>query len=117
MEFKQDERSGAFKLLDVNPRIWTWTALGGAAGIDFPFALWTLAQGQSPERQKAKPGAAWMYVSRDLREAMREVLSGKLALKDYLGSLLRHPTLAVFTLEDPLPSLMDLPTSFMRRKA
>ncbi len=117
MEFKQDERSGAFKLLDVNPRIWTWTALGGAAGIDFPFALWTLAQGQSPERQRARPGAAWMYVSRDLPEAMREVWSGRLALKDYLRSLLRHPTLAVFTMEDPLPSLMDLPTSFMRRKA
>jgi D-aspartate ligase len=117
MEFKQDERSRAFKLLDVNPRIWTWTALGDAAGIDFPFALWTLANGQSPERKRARPGAAWMYVSRDLPEAMREIWSGKLALKDYMRSLLRHPTLAVFTLEDPLPSLMDLPASFSRRKA
>jgi D-aspartate ligase len=114
MEFKQDERTGAYKLLDVNPRIWTWTALGGAAGIDFPHALWMLAQGNPPARQRARPGASWMYLSRDLPQALRQVWNGKLALNDYMRSLARHPTFAVFALEDPLPGLIDLPASTMR---
>jgi predicted ATP-grasp superfamily ATP-dependent carboligase len=117
MEFKRDERNGSYKLLDVNPRIWTWTALGQPAGVDFPFALWTLAQGSPPNRQKARPGAAWMYFSRDLPEAFREIRDGRLSIGEYLRALSRHPALAVFSLEDPLPSILDLPASFMRRKA
>lgn len=117
MEFKKDENSGAYKLLDVNPRIWTWTALGEPAGVDFPHALWTLAQGAVPERAKAKPGASWMYVSRDLPEALREIRQGSLGFSQYLRSFVRASSLAVFDLGDPVPSLVDLPTSFMRRKA
>ena len=117
MEFKKDENSDAYKLLDVNPRIWTWTALGKPAGVDFPHALWTLAQGAVPERVKAKPGASWMYVSRDLPEALREIRGGRLGLGNYLRMIARAPALAVFDIADPLPSLVDLPTSLMRRKA
>jgi predicted ATP-grasp superfamily ATP-dependent carboligase len=31
-----------------------------------------------------------------------------------MRSLARHPTFAVFALEDPLPGLIDLPASTMR---
>ena len=36
IEFKLDARDGRVKLLDVNPRAWTWIGLGAAAGVDFP---------------------------------------------------------------------------------
>ena len=45
-EFKYDARDGRYKLLDVNPRAWTWTALGAAAGVDFPLIQWRLAMGK-----------------------------------------------------------------------
>jgi predicted ATP-grasp superfamily ATP-dependent carboligase len=35
VEFKYDRRDGRYKLLDVNARGWTWSALGPLAGVDF----------------------------------------------------------------------------------
>ncbi|HEY6943709.1 MAG TPA: hypothetical protein VI431_01115, partial [Candidatus Acidoferrum sp.] len=40
VEYKLDARSGRYKLLDINPRLWTWATLGARAGADFPFLLW-----------------------------------------------------------------------------
>src|SRR4029077_10150908 len=42
VEYKFDSRDGRFKLLDINPRLWTWSPLGGRAGIDFPYLLWQM---------------------------------------------------------------------------
>ena len=41
LEYKQDSRDGAYKLLDVNLRTWGYHTLGGAAaGVDFPYLLY-----------------------------------------------------------------------------
>ena len=47
IEFKHDHRDGRYKLLDVNPRAWTWNALGSIAGVDFAHVLWRLAMGEA----------------------------------------------------------------------
>src|ERR1700757_654426 len=46
VEYKLDHRDGRFKLLDINPRLWTWAPLGGRAGIDFPYLLWQVMVGR-----------------------------------------------------------------------
>lgn len=35
-EFKRDPRDGAFKLMEVNPRLWQWHGLAAACGVDLP---------------------------------------------------------------------------------
>src|SRR5581483_762925 len=40
VEFKYDHRDDRYKLLDINARAWTWIALGGGAGTDFPYLQW-----------------------------------------------------------------------------
>src|SRR5262249_51854285 len=42
VEFKRDPRDGKLKLLDINPRVWGWQSLCGAAGVDYPYLLWLL---------------------------------------------------------------------------
>ncbi len=37
VEFKKDEKTGEFKLLEINPRIWGYNFLATQAGIDFPY--------------------------------------------------------------------------------
>src|SRR4029077_21269913 len=49
MEYKQDESTGAFFLMEVNGRFWGSLQLAIDAGVDFPFLAWQLATGQRPE--------------------------------------------------------------------
>ena len=36
VEFKRDPRDGAYKLMEVNPRLWQWHSLATACGVDLP---------------------------------------------------------------------------------
>lgn len=114
MEFKQDARDGSFKLLDVNPRLWTWNSLGDIAGVDFAATMWRVAQGERLPLMRARPGAYWMYLSRDLPGACGDMFAGRLSPVDYLRGFFQPITFATFALDDPKPWLVDFPTSVMR---
>lgn len=109
LEFKFDFRDGRTKLLDVNPRSWTWIALGAAAGVDFPWIVWQLALGESIPRLHGKAGYAWTHASRDLLPAGRSILDGTLSLAGHARSLLGPLTFAAFAADDPWPAVADLP--------
>lgn len=114
IEFKFDRRDGRYKILDVNARAWTWTALGFAAGVDFPFALWQVALGDDPGPDTAPTQAAWMHVSRDAVAACQLMLAGALSPATYLRCFRRELAFAAFALDDPLPGLAELPLALLR---
>lgn len=87
VEFKLDGRDGRYKILDVNARIWSWAALGAAAGVDFAHILWRLACGEPLTPVVASRPAAWMHASRDLTAAGLAMLSGRLTPAAYARSL------------------------------
>lgn len=45
VEFLRDERTGEFKLMEVNPRFWSSLPFTVQAGIDFPYLYWLQATG------------------------------------------------------------------------
>ena len=47
VEFEYDRRDGRYKLLEANPRTWTWHALCRRAGVDFPDLLWLASHGST----------------------------------------------------------------------
>ena len=49
MEYKQDRRTGECVLMEVNGRFWGSLELAIAAGVDFPFLAFQLAQGVRPD--------------------------------------------------------------------
>jgi len=57
VEFKRDPRDGAFKLMEVNPRLWQWHGLAAACGVDLPrIAYWDLlGKRLPPARQNGVP--------------------------------------------------------------
>ena len=109
VEYKFDLRDGRFKLLDINPRLWTWSPLGGRAGMDFPYLLWKMLQGEPVPERTAPAGVRWVRMSTDVPAAFQEMLRGRLNLREYLRSLRGPLQFALVTADDPLPGLMDLP--------
>lgn len=49
VEFKEDLRDGKYKLMEINARFWGSLELAVASGVDFPYLLTRLAQGERVE--------------------------------------------------------------------
>jgi len=109
VEFKWDHRDGKFKLLDVNPRIWGWHTLGARAGVDFSYLFWRLLRGEPVADLLGRPGVGWMYPTADLTVAVKEILCGRLSLREYLRPLGAPLEMAIFVSDDPMPGLLALP--------
>ncbi|WP_137934671.1 carboxylate--amine ligase [Mesorhizobium comanense] len=114
VEFKRDARDGSMKVLDVNPRPWTWFGLGAAAGIDLGAILWAVRSGQHPPVATARPGTSWMYLVRDMVAAGQLITSGRLTRRAYFGSFAAVRAWATFMARDPVPALIDVPLTVWR---
>jgi D-aspartate ligase len=109
VEYKFDARDGRYKLLDINPRLWTWSPLGGRAGVDFPYLLWQMMVGRPVLEQTGRTGVHWVRMSTDLPAAIHAMLRGRLSLGAYLRILRGPLEFALIASDDPLPGLLDLP--------
>jgi D-aspartate ligase len=109
LEFKRDPRDGAFKLLDIKPRVWGWQSLCGRAGVDFPLLQWRMLCGDRVPDVCARTGARWLRIATDTPTAIREVLAGRLPAGRYLRSLRPGREGAIFAWDDPLPGLAEMP--------
>jgi D-aspartate ligase len=60
VEFKRDPRSGEFKLMEVNARLWQWHGLAAACGVDLPvIAYEDLVGRRGPPRRMTSEGKRW----------------------------------------------------------
>jgi predicted ATP-grasp superfamily ATP-dependent carboligase len=109
VEFKRDPRDGKLKLLDINPRVWGWHSLCGSAGVDYPYLQWLLTLGQPIPGTKVAVGARWVRMSTDAPTAIREILRGRLSLRDYLRSIRSPLSTAIYAPDDPLPGVLEIP--------
>lgn len=110
--------AGAFKLLEVNPRLWASLPMDVHAGVDYPYYFWRLALGD--ERVPARtyrPGVAshllrgelvhlHSVLFEDYPMVPRPSAAGTVAA--ILGSLVSHPRFDYLSLSDPGPFVRDL---------
>lgn len=111
VEYKHDARSNSYKILDVNPRSWSWLSLCEAGGLDFPELILNL--GVAPALQ-ATVGHAWVHVPRDIVASIHLLLLSRLTFGAWLQSYRQKLTFAVFAWDDPRPALLELPTTIIR---
>lgn len=114
IEYKRDARDGRLKLLDINPRPWSWFALADAAGIDFGAAIMAIACGEAVPVMMAQPEIGWMFLIRDLVASAQTWQRGTLRLRDYFASWPRTRSFATFSLRDPLPAVVEMPLTIWR---
>jgi D-aspartate ligase len=115
LEFKYDSRDGKYKLLEMNPRFWSWHSLGARAGVDFPFLLWQMANDQTIEEARARGGFKWVDIVMDLAAAAGNIVHGHISVADYLRSLSGISESAVYSRDDLLPVLLEIPLLLFNR--
>jgi predicted ATP-grasp superfamily ATP-dependent carboligase len=94
VEFKRDERDGAFKLMEINPRLWQWHTLAASCGVNLPAIAYESLTGGTPAPRTSE-GRSKRWVITLLR-GERPVVA-------------RPPfTEPVFSLRDPKPGLVHL---------
>lgn len=76
LQFKQDPRSGEFKLLEINPRVSSWNQLATECGVNLPEIAWRDSAGLPVTPQRSQlDGVKYFYFEHDLhafREYRRE---------------------------------------------
>lgn len=112
IEFKKDARDGRYKLLDVNPRVWGWHSLCAAAGVDFPYLLWSLMWNEALPEVRARSGLRWVRFGSDFLVAIPEILKGRLRITEYLRGMRPPLETSMFAVDDPVPVLCHFPALF-----
>jgi D-aspartate ligase len=106
-EFKVDERSGEFKILEINARAWWYVEFAGRCGIDVCRMAYDDALGREvAERWDYRTGARLVYPYIDVFAARDEWRAGRLSLgswaRSWLGAQQPH-----FNWSDPVPAIRD----------
>jgi predicted ATP-grasp superfamily ATP-dependent carboligase len=109
IEFKRDPRDGRYKVLDVNPRPWSWFALCEAAGQDLPILMRNIVLGVALAPVPARVGVAWLHLPKDIIVLALLMLHGNFDVLSYLKAIRRKVAFAAFAWDDPLPGLLELP--------
>jgi predicted ATP-grasp superfamily ATP-dependent carboligase len=107
VEFKRDQRTGEFKLLEVNPRFWGSLPLALHCGVNFPVYQTQLALGLTPAPKSAYPtGRKMRFLLTDLlavREQWRNGDKRAIAtryLKELFDLSIKD---GLFDIDDPRP--------------
>lgn len=114
VEFKRDDDTGDFKLMEVNPRFWSSLPFSVEAGADFPAYYWWLANGE-PDRidpsydvgvggHLAMGEIFYLYSILDQEVPLVERPSFTAALGRILFSAVRHPRFDYLDVSDPCPA-------------
>lgn len=114
VEYKHDARTGSYKILDVNPRAWSWLALCDAGGLDFAALIGGILSAHPETASQAALGHAWVHASRDIAASMHLMLLNRLPLGRWFASYRQNLTFAVFAWDDPKPALLELPATLAR---
>jgi predicted ATP-grasp superfamily ATP-dependent carboligase len=108
VEFMHDPRTGEYKLLEVNPRIWGWHTLAIAAGVDLPYLVYRDMLGEKVNSAPVANHAKWVRLTTDIPTVLLEIAKGRMSVRDYLATMKGKKEYALFSLQDPLPFLVEI---------
>ncbi len=103
LEYKFDERDSKFKLLEINPRIWSWTKLPAACGVDFAKIYYDLLCGKNVSPVfEFRTGVTYLRCLMDTYSSFYRFVTGEDKLSDICRDLLKKYSKTVFNSKDNL---------------
>jgi len=108
IEFMYDRKTDTYKFIEINTRFWKWHTLSNRLGFGFASAwVHSLNSVEVPQPQWNE-NAAWVERLTDSWVISKEVLKGRLKLKQVVESYKADKEYAVFTWQDFAPFIMYL---------
>ncbi len=109
-EFKIDPRDNAFKLLDVNVRIFRTVWLATYCGVNFPWIQYMdLVERKQVEVTNYKKDVYWIELYQDIANTIRHHNRESLGLRDYTQPYLsKYKTFADISTDDFMPFLKQV---------
>ncbi|RLG16991.1 hypothetical protein DRN75_04285 [Nanoarchaeota archaeon] len=106
LEFKYDEDSEEFKLIEMNPKFWGSLDLAITCGVNFPYLAYRAALGYKITQPKYKVGVTYQWMLPEDLLSIKTHTNKLRALKDVLKDALNNSinTDIEHFLYDPLPT-------------
>jgi D-aspartate ligase len=108
VEFMLDPRDGRYKLIEINARPWGWHTLALGAGVNLAYLLYQDMLGEKVKTDGFDKNTKWLRITTDVPTVIGEILSGRISIHSYFCSLKGKKQLAVLSMKDPLPFVMEL---------
>lgn len=105
IEYKKDENTGKFYLIEINTRTTNLNSLLYKAGINFPYAAYMELIGKAiePKAIREDTGYCFRYLQEDILAIRDYVKSGQLSYFQVMKSLFRRKAPAIWSFDDPKP--------------
>ncbi len=111
-EFKKDERTGIYKLIEVNGRHNLSTSLAVRCGINFPYLQYRhILENEIPSQSEYEKGVYWVEIISDITNSLKFLRQEKYSLSQYLRPYVKPNVFATFALSDlgPYPKRLFIP--------
>ena len=113
VEWMWDEKAQQYKFLEINTRAWKWHTISNQLGFSYIGSLIDWFDGVEKDKfaiinRKSEIDApvAWCERLTDFSVATKEILRGRMTLKEVIASYkIKHES-AVWSWKDPLPAIM-----------
>ncbi|MBS3679071.1 carboxylate--amine ligase [Ornithinibacillus massiliensis] len=112
IEFKKDEETGEFYLIEINARITNFNHLLYKVGLNFPYITYREMIGDplEPKAVTETTNRAFWYGYEDLLAVKDYVKTGQLKSSEVVKSLFRPKAYAIWSLSDPKPAFVFMKT-------
>ena len=109
VEWMWDEKAQQYKFLEINTRAWKWHTISNQLGFSFIGAMIDWFDGvvtHDGVKELKSERVAWVERLTDWTVVAKEILHGRMKLRDVMRSYKIPHELAVWSWSDPLPGIM-----------
>lgn len=118
VEFMFDEKSGAYKFLEINTRAWKWHSISMALGFGFLSEWIHHLNREDGDFNDKENKVAWCERLTDFTIIAKESIKGQMNPREALATYKHRKQSAVWSIKDPMPAIMYLllsPILFVKR--